>query len=60
MIHTPTYALATHLITATPRPPKPPTQTEQFVDAPPKSMYKHEWRESHANTQEKKVNAHSR
>ena len=59
VIHAPTYALATHLMTANPCTPKPPTQTEQFVDAPPKSMYKHEWRKSHANKQEK-VNAHSR
>ncbi len=43
------HTLVTHLETTQPhippRPPKPPTQTEQFVDAPPKDMYVNNWRE---------------
>lgn len=54
MIHAPTYALATHMMTANPCPPKPPTQTEQFVDAPPKYMYVNNWRERIKQKQENK------
>ena len=54
MIHTPTYTLATHLMTANPQPPKPPTQTEQFVDAPPKDMYVNDWRKHVKQKQENK------
>ena len=59
MIHTPTYALATHLITANPRHPKPPTQTEQFVDAPPKDVYVSEWRKRVKQKQEAKEKKHN-
>ena len=49
-----TYAIATHLMAATPQPPKQPTQTEQFVDAPPKDMYVNDWREHVKQKQENK------
>lgn len=54
MTHTHTYALTAHLMTARPRPPKPPTQTEQFVDAPPKDMYVNDWRKHVKQKQENK------
>lgn len=54
MTHTLEYTLATHLMTATPRPPKPPTQTEQFIDAPPKDVHKHEWLPTRKPKQENK------
>lgn len=56
MIHAPTYALATHLMTANPHPPKPPTQTEQFVDAPPKDMYVNNWRKHVKHEPKQEVN----
>lgn len=54
MTHTLEYTLAALLMAATPRPPKPPTQTEQFIDAPPKDVYKNNWRERATKRQEKK------
>ena len=56
MIHTPTYTLAAHMMVATPQPPKPPTQTEQFIDAPPKDMYVNDWREHVKRKQKQEVN----
>lgn len=51
----PATALILHLTTEKPKPiPKPPTQTEQFVDAPPKDVYKNNWREHATKRQEKK------
>lgn len=54
MIHTPTYTLTAHLMAANPQPLKPPTQTEQFVDAPPKDMYVNDWRKHVKQKQENK------
>lgn len=49
------HTLATHLKTTEPHvPPRQPTQTEQFVDAPPKDMYVSDWRERAKKRQEKK------
>ena len=56
MIHTLEYTLATHLMTANPQPPKPPTQTEQFVDAPPKDVYVNDWRKRVKRKQKQEVN----
>ena len=54
MTHTLEYTLAALLMAATPQPPKPPTQTEQFVDVPPKDVYVNNWRERAKKRQEKK------
>ena len=47
--------LAAHIETAEPHiPPRQPKQTEQFIDAPPKDMYKHEWRKHVKRKQKEK------
>lgn len=56
MIHTIPYTLATHMMAANPQPPKPPTQTEQFVDAPPKDVYVSDWREHVKRKQKQEEN----
>ena len=39
------HTLAAHLEATEPHiPPRQPTQTEQFVDAPPKDVYVSDWR----------------
>ena len=41
------HTLAAHLEATQPHiPPRQTTQTEQFVDAPPKDMYVNNWRKS--------------
>lgn len=47
------HTLAAHLETTEPHiPPRQPTQTEQFVDAPPKDVYVSDWRKSAKQKQE--------
>ena len=51
----PATSLILHLATEKPKPiPKPPTQTEQFVDAPPKDVYVNDWRKHVKQKQENK------
>lgn len=51
------HILAAHLETTQPHiPPRQTTQTEQFVDAPPKDMYVNNWREHVKRKQKQEAN----
>lgn len=51
------HTLAAHLETTEPYiPPRQPTHTEQFIDAPPKDVYVNDWRKRVKQKQKQEAN----